>query len=351
MIAHVNGGQYKTNRILKPETTKLMHSRARWHDERLDAMCHGFWELHRNGVRILEHGGDTNLFHSLMMILPKEKVGLFVSYNTDTAGPLRDELRNAFLDRYFPVEQVNQEPPEGFSGRAKRFTGSYKMLRYDHSTLAKLSMVVQVLPVAVRDDDRLSIGGKSYIEVEPLKFEEENGPETVVFREDGDGEITHLFINRAPAIALQKMKWYESPYLHIGLFAASAFMFLTTIIGWPLLHLVTKGQLIAGQPPTRTSRLASWIGWFVAVAFVVFAAVLVLQAEEIVHGIPPALDLLLRSTPVLAILAGLLAFLAGLSWMRRYWRITGRIHFLLLAIAAVGTVWQLAFFNMLPVSL
>jgi CubicO group peptidase (beta-lactamase class C family) len=349
MIAHVNGGQYKTKQLLKPETVSLMHSRARWHDDRLDAMCHGFWELNRNGVRILEHGGDTQLFHSLMTIIPDEKVGLFVSYNTDTGGRLRDELRNAFLDRYFPVEKVKHEPPAGFSDRGNRFAGAYKMLRYDHSTLAKLNMVVQVLPVTVRDDDRLSIGGKSYVEVEPLQFEEENGPETVVFREAGTGEITHMFINRAPALALEKMQWYEAPQLHTGLLVASMLMFLSAIIGWPLVHLVTKGELIAGEPPTRMSRLASWFGWLAAVGFVGFTIVLVLQAEEIVHGMPPILALLLQATPVLAVIAVLLVLLSGLSWIRRYWRLTGRVHYFLLALAAVAAVWQLAFFNMLKI--
>lgn len=350
MIAHLNEGQFKSNRILQRETTDLMHSRARWHDERLDAMCHGFWELHRNGVRILEHGGDTNLFHSLMTILPEQKVGLFVSYNTDNAGQLRNELRDAFLDRFFPVENSKPKPPEGFSARAERFAGSYKMLRYDHSTLAKLAMVVQVLPVAVRDDDRLSIGGKSYIEQEPLKFVEEHGSETVVFREDESGEITHLFINRAPAVALQKMEWFESPATHIGLLAVSMVVFISVIIGWPLVHVITKGELIAGERPSRMSRLASWFGWFAAIAFVAFTITLVVQAEEIVHGMPPVLESLLPWTPVFAVVAVLLVLMSGLSWVGRYWRLTGRVHYLLLAFAAVAAVWQLAFFNMLKLN-
>ena len=121
MIAHLNSGEYEGKRILKSETVAWMHSRSRWHDERLDAMCHGFWERHRNGVRLLEHGGDTNLFHSALTILPDEKVGLFVSYNTATATQTREELLGAFLDRYFPVDKTKLEPPKDFSNRAKRF--------------------------------------------------------------------------------------------------------------------------------------------------------------------------------------------------------------------------------------
>ena len=117
-----------------------------------------------------------------------------------------------------------------------------------------------------------------------------------------------------------------------------------------LVYLITKGELIAGDPPSRMSRLSSWFGWFAALGFVGFAIALVLQAEEIVRGIPPILDLLLQWSPVLAVVAILLLLLSALSWIRRYWRLTGRVHYLLLALAAVGAAWQLAFFNMLKIS-
>ncbi len=346
MIAHLNSGQLKGEQILKPETVAQMHSRSRWHDQRLDAMCHGFWERHRNGVRILEHGGDTNLFHSALAILPDEKVGLFVSYNTATATQTREQLLDAFLDRYFPFKSPKLDPPQDFTERGKRFAGSYKLLRYDHSTFAKLMMIVQVVPVAVRNDNRLSIAGKPFIEVEPLMFQQENGQDKIAFREDDAGEITHLFMNRLPAIGMQKMKWYESQYLHGGLLAASTLLFASTILGWPLVHLITKGEVLDGELPTKTSRSVSWFGWLAAIGFVAYFVAFAIQANEIVNGMPPVLEAMLRFSPLLGVVAIILLLLAALAWVRRYWRLTGRIHFLLLALAAVGFTWQLAFFNL-----
>lgn len=347
MIAHMNSGKFKEASLLKPETVAQMHSRSHWHDDRIDAMCHGFWERHQNGVRILEHGGDTNLFHSQLAILPEQKVGLFVSYNTGHATQTREELLGAFLDRYFPVERDKLDPPKDFGNRAGRFAGSYKMLRYDHSTFAKLMMIFQVVPVAIDDDDRLSIAGKSFVEVEPLKFKEEHGQRTVVFRENEAGKVTHLFLNNAPAIALQKMEWYESPYFHLGLFVGCVLLFLSAIIGWPLVHLITKGEVIDGEYPTRSSRFASWFGWFAAIGFILYLVAFAIQAQEIVNGMSPVLDATLGLSPVLAMVAVMLLLFAGLSWRKHFWRFSGRIHYLILAIAAVGLVCQLSFFNII----
>ncbi|MCX7973311.1 MAG: beta-lactamase family protein, partial [Candidatus Aminicenantes bacterium] len=63
MIAHLQNGQFGDKRILQEETVKLMHSRLYSADPRLNGNAHGFWEKTWNGVRMIEHGGDTIYFH------------------------------------------------------------------------------------------------------------------------------------------------------------------------------------------------------------------------------------------------------------------------------------------------
>ena len=108
-------------------------------------MCYGFWELNRNGQRILHHGGDTLLFHTLFAMIPEQKVGLFLSYNTDRAGSGREEVLDAFLDRYFPGPL---EPPLANDDRLtspslKRFEGEYSGSRHSETTYAKLVLLLQ----------------------------------------------------------------------------------------------------------------------------------------------------------------------------------------------------------------
>ena len=116
LIAHLNDGKYDGTQILKPETARRMRERLFAPDPKADAMCYGFWELNRNSQRIIHHGGDTLMFHTLFAMIPAQKVGLFVSYNTDHAAGAREELLFAFLDRYFPVPDepraLSWDPPD-----------------------------------------------------------------------------------------------------------------------------------------------------------------------------------------------------------------------------------------------
>ena len=113
LIAHLNDGRYENNRILKPETARRMRERLFAHDPKVDAMCYGFWELHRNGQRILHHEGDTIFFHSMFAMIPAHHVGLFFAYNTDRGAAGVGDVLTVFLNRYFPVaDAANPKPPK-----------------------------------------------------------------------------------------------------------------------------------------------------------------------------------------------------------------------------------------------
>ena len=129
MIAHLEDGRYGSVRILQEATAQEMHRRHFTHDPRINGMCYGFYEGNLNDQKIIEHGGDTLYFHSLLVLLTEENVGLFVSFNsldrTPTNPGARVELLHAFLDRYYPVpDSPAPQPPVDFQQRAGSFTGS-----------------------------------------------------------------------------------------------------------------------------------------------------------------------------------------------------------------------------------
>ncbi len=145
LIAHLNDGKYGDVQILKPETARRMRKRLFAHDPKVDAMCYGFWELQRNGQRIIDHGGDTLLFHTLFAMIPAHRVGLFLSYNTDKAGGARDEVLFAFLDRYFPATREPRVKATVDVATLKRFEGEYSGSRHAQTTYAKLVCVSAAL--------------------------------------------------------------------------------------------------------------------------------------------------------------------------------------------------------------
>ena len=104
MIAHLNNGELNGQRILADSTAKRMHARAFGHDPRIPGFALGFYEKTSHGLRIIGHGGDTQWFHTDLALIPDEKVGVFVSYNTNTGGELSfAQFLTQFLDHYYPT--------------------------------------------------------------------------------------------------------------------------------------------------------------------------------------------------------------------------------------------------------
>jgi CubicO group peptidase (beta-lactamase class C family) len=72
---HMEEGTLDGATILSTETARLMHAPAFANDPRVSSMCLGFYENYLNGERIITHGGDTDTFHSLLVILPERQAG------------------------------------------------------------------------------------------------------------------------------------------------------------------------------------------------------------------------------------------------------------------------------------
>lgn len=357
MLAHLHDGQYGTSgRILKPETARRMREPLFRNDPKTDAMCYGFMEERRNGQRMVGHGGDTIWFHSLLQLIPDRHVGVFVSYNTDTSGGIRETLFDAFLRRYFPED----DPPRvkasgGARERADRLAGEYAMTRYSHTTVTKLAALMGVFDVSANDDDTITvtIGGgnpKRYAEVEPLVYQELDGPRKLVFQEDKDGRGRYLFLADAPPVSAIRREWYDSSLAHWGLLAGSVGVFLTALFAWPAIAFSVRGLQSPRIKRTWLSAVLSCLAWLLsatAIGFTAGLAYVMVDSNEIAFGLSPLLKGLLAATPVCAALAALTAIGCLIAWWRRYWRFTGRLHYTLVALAGVGFTWFLYNWNLL----
>jgi CubicO group peptidase (beta-lactamase class C family) len=356
MLAHLNDGQLGTGRILKPETARRMREPLFQHDPRTSAMCYGFMEELHNGQRWVGHGGDTMWFHSLMQMNPERRVGLFVSYNTDTSGGARNYLFDTFLRRYFPEPDPTPIKVEGdFRQRAKRLAGEYGVTRYSHTTPTKLIALMMVLKVSVNDDDTLTIGigdrAGRFVEVEPLVFREVNGTRKFVFQEDKDGRIRYLFPADAPPVSAVRRQWYERTEAQWGLLGASAAIFASALIFWPVIAFSIRGLRAQAINRSKLSGLVSCIGWLLSVLSLGFligsGVMLAMDPNEIGFGLTPVAKGLLSVTQVCAVFAGLTVLGCLVAWRKHYWRLSGRLHYTLVALAGIGFTWFLYQWNLL----
>jgi CubicO group peptidase (beta-lactamase class C family) len=354
MIAHLNDGKCESTQILKPETTHRMRERLFAHDPKVDAMCYGFWELNQNGQRIIDHGGDTLVFHSLLAMIPEHKVGLFLSYNTDQGARDRDDVLDAFLNRYYPVSP--QSPPKSTADAQalKRFDGEYAITRHSQTTYAKLAELMQYLSVKANSDGTLSIGGgedaRRYAQVEPLVFQEVGGRRKVVFHEDDQGRITDVFLAAVPAIAGVRQTGLDDPRLHQGVLAGCVFLFATALVFWPVLAFARRGSKSIRFRRSFLSGLISCIAWLLSAASLIFLCGLLWglhEPEQVVYGTPREIEYLLLVPQVCAGLAAITFLCSIIAWSRRYWRFSGRVHYTLVAFAGVAFVWFLYYWNLL----
>jgi hypothetical protein len=151
------------------------------------------WQMSTtNGQRIVEHGGNTGGFHSLMVLLPDHNAGFFVAGHRER-GDLRSPLRRAILNRWFASPDPN--PPLPVANREavpklKKYEGTYRWNVWCRTCPFDPARVVDT-KVTVNDDGTLQIWGERWFEVSPLYFRSADGSH-VGFLADADGNITPL---------------------------------------------------------------------------------------------------------------------------------------------------------------
>ncbi|WP_436922893.1 serine hydrolase [Halosimplex amylolyticum] len=351
--AHLQGGATTAGRILDPESTAAMHERRFGNDDRLNGMCFGFYELSRNDVRIVGHGGDTEQFHSLVALLPNHGVGLFVSYNSPGGIEARDELLDALIEEYYPNEESTPRP-EGEPTRASDVTGTYRALRSPYTTSEKLLSVQSNVAVTVDEQDRLVTtgpgGSTQWVEVEALYFEAVDGSDALVFGET-DGEITHLFFDSRPPSAYERLAASEQPTTHAAIAGLSILVFLGAVFGWTATGLWRRYRGGTRERPTSPLRHTRRVAGLAAVSYLAFVlgfvVVVVSDPRAALLGDPLPLQVVLLFPLVGALASVATLVLAGVAWRRGVWSRSTRMQFTAVGVAGVAFALVLAYWNLL----
>jgi|KBSSwiStaDraftv2_1062776.scaffolds.fasta_scaffold12882_6 CubicO group peptidase (beta-lactamase class C family) len=249
MMAHLNGGLLPggddSNRILKPETTELMHSAANRPGAGVDAMALGFYEQSRNGVRAIAHGGDLTAFHSELVLVPSAKVGLFVSFNSSGKGAsvykIRTALYEAFMDRYFPREAPPQDaPPADPKIHAAAVAGPYEGSRRAEKSLFSFFYMFGQSAATANADGTIQVGGltglndqeKKFREVAPWLWREVGSEMRLAATHDEQGNVTSLVPDGyGPIIIFQRPPaWRDKRWLQPAIVVGGAVVVLALLI-------------------------------------------------------------------------------------------------------------------------
>ena len=401
MLAHLNGGTLEGTRILDEDTVEGMHGGRYTNHPEINSVGYGFYEMDRGETRIVGHDGATILFHSMMSLFPEEDIGVFVSYNTASAGGVHRGLMDAFLDEFVPTDEPETLEPDGAPARAEELEGWYRTTRISETTYEKVFGAPAATEIRVEDDGTLvtdpllSPETKRWVEVEPLVFREVDGHENLAFDED-EGDVARFFRDRNPVGGNVKLSRTEEPVFQSAAFAASALVMLSGMAGWSgaaLWRRARRGfasyrdrrgaeedtqdgseseENGGSSTDTREEkgdetklgekaeiddegdirrRFARWAAGIAGTGLlggvVGLLLVLVVDPFSVVYGMPGWFGVVL-ALPVVGALAALgSAVFVALAWRDGYWGTLHRIHYTLVVLAGLLLVWLLAYWNLL----
>ena len=215
--ALLNGGEFEGKRILKPETLAAMWTPQFQASHQLPPQCMGFYQTWRNDLRWIGHEGDLIAFHSLFFVEPKEKLLLFVSYNSAGGGDKpRPEIINMFSDRYYPSDK-KQAFISLSRSELTAVEGTYESTRRSDSTKLAAGNLFEQRSANVDKDGILNVEDVKNLRGHPIKWkpiakdlwEEVDGQARLFAIRDDSGKVVRLAYN-FPGVQGQRVRWYEN---------------------------------------------------------------------------------------------------------------------------------------------
>lgn len=360
-IAHLALGRFDSIQILKPETARLMGTTQFRTHPRVPGMGLGFFEEDRNGLRILGHGGDLARFHSHLSLLMDHGVAFFVSVNSTGRGAafysLREAVRDAFLDRYFP----NPVPLEPVLANAATVsaahTGTYTLSRRGASTLGGVIALLINLDITANPDGSIQIGFVAGPNGLPMRWYPVD--ETTYRSEDGSQLLGYVpGSNGVPdrfgflgGHELHRVGMLSSRSFNLALLIGSLSTFALSLLLWPVAGLIRRrygaGRVDDGVSP-RLRALTRWTA-LAALGFTVALGVFISRGFEGAINLDSRSDVwlgLIRLIGVAAIV-GTVASIAALSRSFRLGRSGwARVKYFGLSAAGLAFSWIALHWNL-----
>ncbi|GAA4105138.1 serine hydrolase domain-containing protein [Actinomadura miaoliensis] len=334
---------------LGQDVARLMQQQHYTQDRRMPGMGYTFEQRPRNGRRLLYKDGDVPGFHNVMALLPDQGVGVYVVYNGDgvdtVAGWDGASLVNQIVDRYLPATARTVSTSGGTvtGSPVSKYAGTYRSARVSHTTLTKVTSLFSAVTVTAGPGGTLTTTGLSvdpeketqhWVQTQPGLFTERGGQARIAF--DGKGTLTS---SANPSEALEKLAWYDSPGLNVGLLGGASLVMLLAFVGFPVLALVRVLRRRSRHPAgARAARLLAWATTAVVTVFLTGLAVTMADPNAVMETValnPPAFAALPIVATVGLVLAILVVGATGAAWWKAWWSWAGRLSCTLLALSGV----------------
>jgi CubicO group peptidase (beta-lactamase class C family) len=367
MIAQLQDGRYGDSNtaeahVMNKSTLRRMHGTLYTPDPRLLGTAYGFFDFTDNGQRTIGHSGGSDPIYSLLLLLPDQNLGAFVVYNSQGGKDLVNQhlgFQRAFFDHYYPAPALKPiQPPADFTEQAGQFEGSYQITGGEagtsETTFEKVGGLFGMGTVQISDGSDGTLLFKNpwaewrFVEVAPLYFRQIDGPFHILFREDDQERITHMFTDYTPMFAFEKLKWYETRGFNMALAVGCVLAFLSMIALAAIRFIRNRRQSGYRKAAPRGARAAYQIVVGISVLNLLFVIGTVVWFNPVpLFGVSPIYKIVLGLGVVSAVLTVGALIYGVLAWKNGYWGIATRAHYTLVTVAALAFVWFLNFWNLL----
>ncbi|MGH8264018.1 MAG: serine hydrolase domain-containing protein, partial [Steroidobacteraceae bacterium] len=357
MIAHLNGGEYRGNRILSAETAEKMHNSPLTVLPPLNRMELGFFETNINGREVIAHLGDTGYFHTSLHLFLKDNVGFYVSFNSlggeGAAGNLRGALFQDFADRYFPeARPVPGVDAKTAKEHAALMAGNWEVSRGSKSNfLAAVGFIGQT-KVGANDKGELvvpfpGLNGKPrhWVEISPFVWLDEAGHDRLAAKIVDGRPARFSFDMLSPFMVFDRVPASQNGAWLMPLLCVSLGVLLLTALFWPVTAIVRrryKAPLVL-EPAAFKAYRYSKIGAVLILAGATFWAITIGGMLSDLNKLSSSSDGMLWFCEIfgaIAFIGGLLVMLWNLKavWSgKRRW--PAKLWSILLVISALTVVW------------
>jgi CubicO group peptidase (beta-lactamase class C family) len=369
MIAHLQDGEYRGNRILRAETAQLMHNSPLTLLPPLNRMELGFFETNINGREVIGHLGDTQYFHTSLHLFLKENVGLYLSVNSlgkdGAAGGLRGALFADFADRYFPDHgKYDRVDDKTAAAHAAMLKGNWVNSRGSQSNFLAAVGLLDQTKIGVDDKGQLlvaipGLNGKPrhWVETAPFLWRDIGSHERLAAKV-ADGKVVRYSIDELSAfMVFERAPWYRDSAWLLPALCASLAALLITAVSWPVIAIVRRrygATLVLDPSSLRAYRLSKFAAILICVAFGLWAMTLTMMLKDN-NNLASKFDGVVRLAQIL----GFVAFIGGFGSMlwnlRAVWSGTRRwpakLWSIVLTIAALIVLWIAFSFKLIGLGL
>lgn len=195
LVAHLERGSLGSARLFSRAAAEEMHRQQATMHPSMPGFALGLYEDFYGLQRVLEHGGNMAGFSAMMLLVPDARTGFFV-VNQGESSKLRDEVKWAILEKFFPAaRQRHPVPPLPPADRAhaEQFAGRYIPLMSCFS--CQPIRAGSVMTVTANPDGTVSFAGGKFVAMpgDELRFVNEKGTGYILFRRNAAGAIHELF--------------------------------------------------------------------------------------------------------------------------------------------------------------